>query len=295
MKEFLGTGVALITPFQQDLSVDETGLRTLVQQVISGEVDFLVPLGTTGESVTLSEDESEKVLLIVQDENKSRLPILVGCGGNDTSKVLKLQKKYQEDFHPDGFLSVTPYYNKPSQEGLYRHYKALSEGSNLPIVLYNVPGRTGVNLLPETVIRLATECSNIIAIKEASGNIEQGAEIIRRKPEGFRVLSGDDTLVLPQIAVGYEGCISVAANGYPKIFSTIVRLSREGDFAEARKHYLKLLPWMQLLFKEGNPVGIKASLSLSGICGPFVRLPLAEATEGLKREIEDEIQRIDKH
>jgi 4-hydroxy-tetrahydrodipicolinate synthase len=282
---FTGTGVALITPFLEDKSVDEVGLRTLVLNMLNGGVDFLVPLGTTGESVTLSEAESDQVIRIVLETNASKRPVLLGCGGNDTFKVLKMQEKYEKAYKPDGFLSVTPYYNKPSQEGLYRHYKTLANGTDLPIVLYNVPGRTGVNMLPDTVIRLAQECSNIVAIKEASGNIEQGAEILRRKPESFVVLSGDDTLVLPQLSIGYEGCISVAANGYPKEFSDLVRFGMNQNMEEGRKLYLKLLPWMQLLFKEGNPVGIKASLSILGVCGPYVRLPLVEATEALKKEI----------
>lgn len=282
---FTGTGVALITPFLEDKSVDEVGLRTLVLNMLNGGVDFLVPLGTTGESVTLSEAESDQVIRIVLETNASKRPVLMGCGGNDTFKVLKMQEKYEKAYKPDGFLSVTPYYNKPSQEGLYRHYKTLANGTDLPIVLYNVPGRTGVNMLPDTVIRLAQECSNIVAIKEASGNIEQGAEILRRKPESFVVLSGDDTLVLPQLSIGYEGCISVAANGYPKEFSELVRFGMNQNMEEGRKLYLKLLPWMQLLFKEGNPVGIKASLSILGVCGPYVRLPLVEATEALKKEI----------
>lgn len=282
---FTGTGVALITPFLEDKSVDEVGLRTLVLNMLNGGVDFLVPLGTTGESVTLSEAESDQVIRIVLETNASKRPVLMGCGGNDTFKVLKMQEKYEKAYKPDGFLSVTPYYNKPSQEGLYRHYKTLANGTDLPIVLYNVPGRTGVNMLPDTVIRLAQECSNIVAIKEASGNIEQGAEILRRKPESFVVLSGDDTLVLPQLSIGYEGCISVAANGYPKEFSELVRFGMNQNMEEGRKLYLKLLPWMQLLFKEGNPVGIKASLSILGVCGPYVRLPLVEATEVLKKEI----------
>lgn len=282
---FTGTGVALITPFLEDKSVDEVGLRTLVLNMLNGGVDFLVPLGTTGESVTLSEAESDQVIRIVLETNASKRPVLMGCGGNDTFKVLKMQEKYEKAYKPDGFLSVTPYYNKPSQEGLYRHYKTLANGTELPIVLYNVPGRTGVNMLPDTVIRLAQECSNIVAIKEASGNIEQGAEILRRKPESFVVLSGDDTLVLPQLSIGYEGCISVAANGYPKEFSDLVRFGMNQNMEEGRKLYLKLLPWMQLLFKEGNPVGIKASLSILGVCGPYVRLPLVEATEVLKKEI----------
>jgi 4-hydroxy-tetrahydrodipicolinate synthase len=233
----------------------------------------------------LSEAESDQVIRIVLETNASKRPVLMGCGGNDTFKVLKMQEKYEKAYKPDGFLSVTPYYNKPSQEGLYRHYKTLANGTDLPIVLYNVPGRTGVNMLPDTVIRLAQECSNIVAIKEASGNIEQGAEILRRKPESFVVLSGDDTLVLPQLSIGYEGCISVAANGYPKEFSDLVRFGMNQNMEEGRKLYLKLLPWMQLLFKEGNPVGIKASLSILGVCGPYVRLPLVEATEVLKKEI----------
>lgn len=294
MKHFTGTGVALITPFQQDGSLDESGLRKLVQHVLSGKVEFLVPLGTTGESVTLTESEADRVIRIVQEENAGRVPILLGCGGNDTAKVLKTQEKYYREYEPDGFLSVTPYYNKPSQEGLYRHYKTLSGGSPIPIVLYNVPGRTGVNLLPETVIRLATECANIIAIKDASGNVEQGAEMVRRKPEGFTILSGDDTLVLPQISVGFEGCISVAANQYAQSFSDLVRLAMQGKFAEARVLYLKLLPWMQLLFREGNPAGIKASLAISGICEPYVRLPLAEASASLAHSIRESIESLDR-
>jgi 4-hydroxy-tetrahydrodipicolinate synthase len=289
---FTGTGVALITPFLSDKSIDEKGLRTLVQNMIRGGVDFLVPLGTTGESVTLSEEESDQVIRLVLEENASKLPVLLGCGGNDTARIIKLQEKYQKTYHPDGFLSVTPYYNKPSQEGLYRHYKALAEATDTSIVLYNVPGRTGVNMLPDTVVRLAKECSNIIAIKEASGNVEQGAEILRRKPESFVVLSGDDTLVLPQLSIGYEGCISVAANGFPKQFSDLVRFGMNGSLMEGRALYLKLLPWMQLLFKEGNPAGIKGSLSVSGVCGPYVRLPLAEATQELTRMMELEIGRI---
>lgn len=292
MKHFTGTGVALITPFQQDGSPDESGLRKLVQHVLAGKVEFLVPLGTTGESVTLTESECDRVIRIVQEENAGRVPILLGCGGNDTAKVLKTQEKYYREYQPDGFLSVTPYYNKPSQEGLYRHYKTLSGGSPIPIVLYNVPGRTGVNLLPEIVIRLATECANIIAIKDASGNVEQGAEMVRRKPDGFTILSGDDTLVLPQISVGFEGCISVAANQYAQTFSELVRLGMQGKFTEARVLYLKLLPWMQLLFREGNPAGIKASLALSGICESYVRLPLAEASSELTQALEREMQRL---
>lgn len=296
MKPFLGTGVALITPFQKDFSIDESGLRAVVKNVIDGGVDFLVPLGTTGESVTLDEVECDLIIRIVQEENaQAKLPILVGCGGNDTRKVLKLQHKYETTHNPDGFLSVTPYYNKPSQEGLYRHYKALAEGTQLPIVLYNVPGRTGINLLPETVIRLATECSNIVAIKEASGNIEQGAEIVRRKPENFTVLSGDDTLVVPQISVGYEGCISVAANAHPKIFSSIVKNARQGNFTQAAQDYRQLLPWMQLLFREGNPAGVKTYMMLQGIIQDCVRLPLAEGSESLKNLLKAELARIDRY
>lgn len=290
MKKFTGTGVALITPFQKDGTVDVTGLQKLVQHVIDGKVEFLVPLGTTGESVTLDEKESDLVIRTVQQVNTNAgLPVLIGCGGNDTRQILAKQKKYAESYQPDGFLSVTPYYSKPSQEGLYRHFKTLAENTEIDIVLYNVPGRTGINMLPDTVLRLAKECSNIIAIKEASGNIEQGVEILRRKPENFVVLSGDDTLAMPQMTVGYEGCISVAANGYPQIFSDCIRLAARNQNEEARRKFYALFPWMNLLFREGNPAGIKTSLEIQGICGSDVRLPLAEGSAALRALIQEQI------
>jgi len=282
MKNIAGTGVALVTPFKADLSIDSEAFRRLIRKVSDGGVDFLVPLGTTGESVCLKDAESETIIRLLIEENTKNLPVVLGCGGNDTYKVLEKQKAYEKIFRPDAFLSVTPYYNKPSQAGLYKHFRTLADHTDIPIVLYNVPGRTGVNLLPETVLNLAKDCPTIIAIKEASGNIEQGVEILRNKPEGFTVLSGDDTLALPQMAAGYSGIISVAANGRSAEFSAMVKACLQGDFATALPLYYTLFPWMQALFMEGNPVGIKTWLELAGEMSACVRPPLVEGSEKLR-------------
>jgi len=283
MTKIKGTGVALITPFQSDTSLDLVALKSLVQNVIQGGVDFLVPLGTTGESVTLNDEEIHLVFHTVFEENAGRLPVVMGCGGNDTHKVIRKMSSFDQLYRADAYLSVTPYYNKPSQAGLYKHFAEIATSTDKSIVLYNVPGRTGVNMLPDTVLRLANDFNNIIALKEASGNIEQEVEILRRKPEAFTLLSGDDTLVVPQIACGYEGVISVAANGKPGDFSQMVNLALSGDFLQANKAYYKLFPWMQTLFKEGNPTGIKTWMALHNMVSDTVRDPLMPGTDELKK------------
>jgi 4-hydroxy-tetrahydrodipicolinate synthase len=287
MTKIKGTGVALITPFQSDTSLDLQALRTLVQNMIQGGVDFLVPLGTTGESVTLTEAEADSVLQTVFEQNQGRLPVVMGCGGNDTHKVIRKLRSYDALYRADAYLSVTPYYNKPSQDGLYKHFADIASSTDKSIILYNVPGRTGVNMLPDTVIRLANDFDNIIALKEASGNIEQGVEILRRKPDAFTLLSGDDTLVVPQIACGYEGVISVAANGRPGDFSQMVNRALSGDLSEANRLYYRLFPWMQLLFKEGNPTGIKTWMALHDMVKDTVRNPLMPGTDMLRNAFRD--------
>lgn len=287
MIKLKGTGVALITPFLSDTSLDVPALKSLVQNVIQGGVDFLVPLGTTGESVTLSEEESHLVFQTVFEENQGRLPVVMGCGGNDTQKVIQKLVSFDALYRADAYLSVTPYYNKPSQAGLYKHFANIASSTDKPIILYNVPGRTGVNMLPDTVLRLAYDFKNIVALKEASGNIEQGVEILRRKPDAFTLLSGDDTLVVPQIACGYEGVISVAANGRPLDFSNMVHLALNGDLSEANRLYYQLFPWMQLLFKEGNPTGIKTWMALHSMVNDMVRDPLMPGTDMLRKAFRD--------
>jgi 4-hydroxy-tetrahydrodipicolinate synthase len=279
-----GTGVALVTPFAHDGSLDLAALRRVVEHVISGGVDYLVPMGTTGETATLSDVESAQVIETVIEANAGRKPILLGCGGNDTARVTARLRHY-EQYPVQGYLSVSPYYNRPTQEGIYRHYCALAEATSRPIVLYNVPPRTGSNVLPETVLRIAHSCPSIVAVKEASGSIDQGAAIVRAAPAGFAVLSGDDALAVPGIAVGYQGLISVAANVVPARVSNMIRDALAGDFAAARAEHLSLIPLIQALFAEGNPAGAKAALKQLGITEGTVRLPLVEASESLRETL----------
>jgi 4-hydroxy-tetrahydrodipicolinate synthase len=241
-------------------------------------------MGTTGETATLSDVESAQVIETVIETNAGRKPILLGCGGNDTAKVTARLRHY-EQYPVQGYLSVSPYYNRPTQEGIYRHYCALAEATSRPIVLYNVPLRTGSNVLPETVLRIANACPSIVAVKEASGSIEQGAAIVQQAPAGFAVLSGDDALAVPGIAVGYQGLISVAANVVPARVSTMIRSALQGDFAAARVEHLSLIPLIQALFAEGNPAGAKAALKQLGITEGTVRLPLLEASDSLRQTL----------
>lgn len=285
MNELKGTGVALVTPFAADGSVDHDGLRRVVRHVIDGGVNYLVILGTTGESVTLSAAEQHEVIATVISENDGAVPYVIGAGGNNTAQVQETMREYAAKYSPAAFLSVCPYYNKPNQEGLYNHFKTLCGTTDVPVILYNVPGRTSSNLLPETVHRIARDCETAVAIKEASGNVEQGMECVLGKREGFLVLSGDDTLAIAQIASGFSGVISVMANAMPKEFTAIVNAALAGDYDAARKAHYAILNPMQLNFVEGNPAGVKAMLELQGICSRKVRLPLAEASDQLVEQM----------
>ena len=287
---FLGSGVALVTPFKDDLSIDFEALRALVTYQIENDTDFHVVQGTTGESPALSMSEKMEVLKTVQDENKGRLKIVFGIGGNNTIEVGKTLSNL-DNTGIDGILSVSPYYNKPTQQGIISHYKHLASCTKLPIILYNVPGRTGSNVLAKTTLELA-QIDNIVAMKEASGDLSQIMEIIQNKPEGFGLLSGDDALTMPMIAAGAEGVISVVANAFPKRFSQMVHASTAGDFKLARESHYDLLPVTHQFFEEGNPGGVKASLSFQGIMKPTMRLPLYPISSGLQTRIESETKRI---
>lgn len=272
-QQLKGTGVALVTPFHKNGSIDFPALEKLIAHVIKGGVDFLVALGTTAETPTLSFEEKKEVLAAVLQYNNGQVPVVCGVGGNNTEEVVHQMKEF--DLRGvEAILSVSPYYNKPTQEGIYQHFKAISNASNKPIILYNVPGRTGGNILPDTVVRLANDFSNITAIKEASGSIVQCMELMQKKPDHLVVLSGDDNLAMAQMAIGMEGIISVAANCFTKDMTDIINLSIVGKFDKARKVFYKILPALDLLFVEGNPAGVKSALSQMGICEDNLRLPL---------------------
>lgn len=270
---FRGLGIALITPFTENGAVDYDAMKRIVEYQLSNGADFLCILATTGETPCLTKQEKEDIKKYIIDLVAGRIPILMGCGGNNTSAVV--DELQNGDFKGiDGILSVCPYYNKPSQEGLYQHFKAISSATSLPIVLYNVPGRTGIDLKAETTVRLARECENIVAIKEASGSLEQVDEILKNKPEGFAVLSGDDSLTYPMIACGADGVISVIGNALPKEFSRMIRLEKNGEFEAAVKIHHKFTDLYSLLFVDGNPAGVKALLHEMGYIKNVLRLPL---------------------
>ena len=270
---FRGLGIALITPFTENGAVDYDAMKRIVEYQLSNGADFLCILATTGETPCLTKQEKDDIKKYIIDLVAGRIPILMGCGGNNTSAVV--DELQNGDFKGiDGILSVCPYYNKPSQEGLYQHFKAISSATSLPIVLYNVPGRTGINLKAETTVRLARECENIVAIKEASGSLEQVDEILKNKPEGFAVLSGDDSLTYPMIACGADGVISVIGNALPKEFSRMIRLEKNGEFEAAVKIHHKFTDLYSLLFVDGNPAGVKALLHEMGYIKNVLRLPL---------------------
>jgi 4-hydroxy-tetrahydrodipicolinate synthase len=271
---FTGCGTALITPFRRDLSLDEEGVRRLVRRQIDGGINFLVPCGTTGESPTLSHAEQLRVVEITFGEARGKVPVLAGAGGNDTSHVIALAREFK-DLGANGILSVSPYYNKPTQEGLYQHFKALAAAVQLPIILYNIPGRTGVNIEPATIKRLA-EIDNIIGVKEASGNISQMAALLDIVPEKFLVLSGDDGITLPLLAIGGRGLISVVANEIPAEMTRLVQLGLAGDFTAARAIQRRYFRLMDVNFIETNPTPVKAAMSLMGLCEPVCRLPLVQ-------------------
>lgn len=270
---FKGLGIALVTPFTSDGSVDYVCLKKLITYQLDGGADFFCILATTGETPTLTKDEKLKIKQLVVETVGGRVPILMGCGGNNTAEVVN--ELQTGDFSGiDGVLSVCPYYNKPSQEGLYQHFKAISAATKLHVVLYNVPGRTGVNLKAETTVRLARDCKNIVAIKEAAGSLEQVDEIIKNKPDSFDVISGDDALTFPMIACGAVGVISVIGNALPKEFSRMIRLEISGEIESARKIHHKFTDLFNLLFVDGNPAGVKAMLHEMGMIENILRLPL---------------------
>jgi len=289
MERLYGTGVALVTPFKTDGSVDVEALRRVVNHSIEGGVDYLVVLGTTGESVTLSKEEKDTVTQTVIDENNSRVPLVIGIGGNNTRQLVEdLKESDLEAF--DAVLSVSPYYNKPTQEGIFQHYRALAAVSSKPIILYNVPGRTGSNILPSTVVRIAKECPNVLGIKEACGNMDQIKQLIREVPDGFYVISGDDNTALPTVMEGGIGVISVLGQGMPEQMSRMIRLGLNGEYDKALQLHDALLPGMGLIFEEGNPAGIKAIFESLGLSNALVRLPLVEASPELKSKITSFVQ-----
>ncbi|MDG1917251.1 MAG: 4-hydroxy-tetrahydrodipicolinate synthase [Flavobacteriales bacterium] len=286
-----GTGVALVTPFNSDLSIDYNGLAALVNHCVDGNVDFLVVMGTTGESVTLSLEEKNTVLDCVKKANNNRLPIVLGIGGNNTDNVIQSFSSFDLS-GVDAILSVSPAYNKPTQEGIYQHFKAVSEKSPLPIILYNVPGRTSSNMTAETTLRLAHDFDNIVAVKEASGDMEQIMEIIAKKPDDFLVLSGDDAITLPIILLGGKGVISVLGQALPNEFSSMVNFAIDGDVKSSNTIHYKILSFVKPLFVEGNPAGVKTLLNILGICQDEVRLPLVKSSKNLRKIISKELEKL---
>ena len=284
---FKGTGTALVTPFNADGSIDFSGLKKLVRMNLDGGVNFLVVQGTTGESPTLNQEEKLQILYTVAEENNGQAKIVYGVGGNNTLEVIEKLKKVDTSL-VHGILSVSPYYNKPIQNGIIAHYKMLADNTDLPIILYNVPGRTGSNVLAETTLALS-EVKNIVAMKEASGNMEQIMQIIQHKPEGFDVLSGDDALTVPMISVGAAGVISVVSNALPEKFCAMIQAALSGDFKKAASIHYELFEITRLFFTEGNPGGVKEALEYRSICENHMRLPLVNVSEGLRAKIEREM------
>ncbi len=291
VKSFTGTGVAIVTPFRSDDSVDFKSLEKLLNHLVQGKVDYLVVLGTTGESVTLTHDEKEAVVESVKEYVDGKLPIVLGMGGNNTQEIVG-RIRHTDFAGIDAILSVSPYYNKPGQKGLYQHFRAIASESPVPVILYNVPGRTGSNISAETTVQLATEFKNIVAVKEASGNMGQIMEILRTAPAGFQVISGDDALTLPMIALGGSGVISVLANSFPAEWSEMVRQALRGNLKQAREIHYRLLPLIDLLFSEGNPAGIKAALAIQGIITNSLRLPLTPVSRSTYSAIGKEMENL---
>ncbi|MGJ8714065.1 MAG: 4-hydroxy-tetrahydrodipicolinate synthase [Maribacter stanieri] len=284
MKELRGAGVALITPFTEDGHVDVEALKKVVAFNIESHIDYLVVLGTTAESVTLSKAEKQLVMRTVEEANAGVLPLVIGIGGNNTMALVEELQSADLSAY-DAILSVSPYYNRPTQEGIYQHFAALAQVSPLPIIVYNVPGRTGSNMLPETVVRLAKKFENIVAVKEACGDMTQVQELISKRPAGFLILSGDDITALPTIVAGGDGVISVIGQGLPEEFSKMVHEGLDGNTELAYSYHYKMQEGMKLIFEEGNPAGIKVIFEYLGLAKPFVRLPLITASDALKHRI----------
>lgn len=291
--KFFGTGVALVTPFDINGNVDYVAFARLLSNVVDGGVDYVLVMGTTGETPCLSAEERRKVIDFAKREIAGRVPIMVGMSGNNTSDLLDSIRNF--DFSGiDGLLTASPFYNKPVQNGLYAHFAHVAEVSPVPVILYNIPGRTGVNISPETICRLASDFDNIIAVKEASGSVDQIMRVVENKPECFTVISGDDGLTLPLMAAGVKGVISVVANAFPRELSQMVKLALSGDFEQARNLHYRLLPTVRLMFAEGNPAGVKAYLSQMGVIQNVLRLPLVNVSDDLYARIADDILRLKK-
>lgn len=291
MQSLVGTGVALVTPFKKDLSVDTAALAAIVNYVIDGGVEYLVVLGTTGEPATLTKEEKETVIATIIEVNKGRLPLVLGVGGNNTMEVVaELKTRDLSAFA--AVLSVSPYYNKPTQEGIYQHFKAIAEASPVPVILYNVPGRTASNMLPATVVRLANDFKNIVAIKEAAGDIVQAMKLIQDKPKDFLVISGDDMVALPMVLAGGSGVISVIGEGFPKEFSQMIRLGLERKVDEAYALHYKIADSIDMIFEQGNPGGIKEIFKSLRLSENTVRLPLVNVNEDLASRIDAFVKKI---
>ncbi|SHM24405.1 4-hydroxy-tetrahydrodipicolinate synthase [Flavobacterium xinjiangense] len=293
MQSFIGTGVALVTPFKEDFSIDTEALRRIVNFSIDGGIEYLVVLGTTAENATLSQEEKELVIKTVIDANNGSLPLVLGVGGNNTMKVVdELKTRDLSSFA--AILSVSPYYNKPTQEGIYQHFKAVAEASPIPVILYNVPGRTASNMLPSTVLRLANDFKNVVAIKEAAGDLVQAMQLLKNKPKDFLVISGDDMIALPMVLAGGSGVISVIGQGFPKEFSEMIRLGLNRKVDEAFKTQYILDDCIDMIFEQGNPAGIKQVFLSLGIAENVVRLPLIKADEILAERIDQFVKKINK-
>ncbi|MES2874374.1 MAG: 4-hydroxy-tetrahydrodipicolinate synthase [Bacteroidota bacterium] len=291
MNKFHGTGVAMVTPFNADGSIDHSGLKNVIDHIISGGAEYIVSLGTTGEAATLSSDEKKEIWEATAEHTAGRVPLVAGIGGNNTAEVVRDLKKFDTKAF-DAVLSVSPYYSKPTQEGIYQHYKAISESSELPVLLYNVPGRTSMNITVDTTLRLAHDFKNIIGTKEASGSFDQFNLIIRDKPDDFLLISGDDAIALPLISAGAVGVISVIGNALPGILSTMVRMCLDGKFIEAQPLHYSMIEFTALCFTEGNPGGVKSALKLLGLCDDKLRLPLVNISSKTTVAMQKELQML---
>lgn len=289
-KMFEGAGVALITPFNKDYSVDFESLGNIINLLIEKNVDYLVLLGSTGEAATISRDEKVEIVKFAVNVVDKRVPLVIGCTSNSTDDAVESVKLFSK-FDIDGILSASPYYNKPSQEGIYQHFKEISLSTILPIIIYNVPYRTGSNILPQTCVRLANDFENIVAIKEASGSIDQISAILATKPDDFMVISGDDSLTVPIMAIGAVGAISVAGNCFPALYSNMVHYAQKGDFDVAKRIFFSMRNFIYLIFQEGNPAGIKAAMNYSGLCDNVLRKPLLPISDELYDMIKYEIDK----
>jgi len=291
MNMFHGTGVAMVTPFDTNGQVDYAGLENLINYLIDGGVNYLVSLGTTGESATLSKEEKKQVWAFTAEKVNKRVNLVAGIGGNNTHEVVEAVKQFNTTGY-DAILSASPHYNKPIQEGIYQHYKAIAEAAPLPVILYNVPGRTGSNMTAETTVRLAHDFKNIIGIKEASGNFDQFNQIMRDKPEDFLFISGDDPVTLPMMALGAVGVISVVGNAIPRQFSELINICMTGDFKAAQKAHYQFIEFTRLMFAEGSPGGVKTALKHLNICGDSLRLPLVQVSPSVAEKISIELKKL---